>query len=340
YTKTKTHHTKIQSFITDSCPNKSFNLQLIAIDDNKPPTPKLQSTRVLFSAPPGKFTDYPKAVESVLSSHLLPSPSSRFLFTSSGSVFPQKSKETVTESSPTFDPHIEQIPDRIAKLLEAENLVTSNDAGVVIRLAGLYLPNRGAHSYWLRPDVTKVNSSGDGLINLLHYDDAAAAVVKVLDVECSSRNKLFIVSDGNPLTRTEICQVAIDKGQDGSTPSFAETTPESDLGKVYDCSKIKSTGWTPRIPKFADCFTKSLEDYKMLFTGLPIPELKNWALLLDINVEGVKGIYVNRLASHMAKNPGDFESLSSRLKNMESEALRTILSLNDPIPGPSSLNRK
>jgi len=242
----------------------------------------------LFSAPPGKFTDYPKAVESVLSSHLLPSPSSRFLFTSSGSVFPQKSKETVTESSPTFDPHIEQIPDRIAKLLEAENLVTSNDAGVVIRLAGLYLPNRGAHSYWLRPDVTKVNSSGDGLINLLHYDDAAAAVIKVLDVECSSRNKLFIVSDGNPLTRTEICQVAIDKGQDGSTPSFAETTPESDLGKVYDCSKIKSTGWTPRIPKFADCFTKSLKDYKILFTGLPIPELKNWALLLDINVEGVK----------------------------------------------------
>ena len=41
----------------------------------------------------------------------------------------------------------------------------------------LFFRNRGAHNFWLSGKVRESPSSPNGLINLIHYDDAAKAVV-------------------------------------------------------------------------------------------------------------------------------------------------------------------
>lgn len=47
--------------------------------------------------------------------------------------------------------------------------------GSVVRLAGLYSLDRGPHTFWLKNGT--VSSNADGLVNTLHYDDAARVAV-------------------------------------------------------------------------------------------------------------------------------------------------------------------
>ena len=69
------------------------------------------------------------------------------------------------------------------RLLAAEEAVLTR-GGNVIRLAGLYTKTRGPHSYWLNKakqgagtELGVIQGSGDGQLNMLHYEDAASAVV-------------------------------------------------------------------------------------------------------------------------------------------------------------------
>jgi len=45
-------------------------------------------------------------------------------------------------------------------------------------LSGLYTPTRGPHSYWLRNGT--VDSNADGVVNMLHYEDAASVIIAAL----------------------------------------------------------------------------------------------------------------------------------------------------------------
>ena len=51
----------------------------------------------------------------------------------------------------------------------------------------------------------------NGYINLIHYDDAARVVVAALLSPKSVRRegKLYLVSDGTPITRKDICLATI-----------------------------------------------------------------------------------------------------------------------------------
>ncbi len=74
------------------------------------------------------------------------------------------------------------------RLAAAENVILGQ-GGNVIRLAGLYTESRGPHAYWLYKsrDAALANSSipvlpgsALALVNLLHYEDAAGAVIALL----------------------------------------------------------------------------------------------------------------------------------------------------------------
>jgi len=156
--------------------------------------------------------------------------------------------ETVSEDSPTADPETNP---RAARLIRAEEACLKND-GCCLRLAGLYSLERGAHNFWLTSgkDVT---GRADGIINLLHYDDAAGACLAALKAGPSkTRGKVFLVSDGNPTTRLGICRSA-KKAQvysDAKMPTFSgsETDPK---GKVYDGSATNSVlNWKSRYASF------------------------------------------------------------------------------------------
>lgn len=100
------------------------------------------------------------------------------------------------------------------RFLEAENLVLSR-GGKVIRLAGLYNAFRGAHTYFLGKE--EVPYGANGLINLISYDDAADAVLSVMEYSLSSKSneknqQIFLFSDFMPITRRELCNIAVESG--------------------------------------------------------------------------------------------------------------------------------
>jgi nucleoside-diphosphate-sugar epimerase len=121
--------------------------------------------------------------------------------------------------------------------------------GCVIRLAGLYSLERGAHSFWLARG--SVDSPPGGLINLLSYDDAAGAVVATLQQGNTALTLLASDDASPPLTRREICAAALRHPmyRSAQMPVFAEQAEgvASDLGKVYDSGATRRIiGWAPK----------------------------------------------------------------------------------------------
>lgn len=62
----------------------------------------------------------------------------------------------------------------MSRMIAAEETVLSR-GGSVVRLAGLYSQDRGPHTFWLRNGT--VSSNADGLVNTLHYEDAASVAI-------------------------------------------------------------------------------------------------------------------------------------------------------------------
>lgn len=159
--------------------------------------------------------------------------------------------ETVNEDSPTADPEANP---RVGRLVRAEEACIKND-GCCLRLAGLYSLDRGAHNYWLTSGKGEVAGRADGIINLLHYDDAAGACVAALRAGAGkTRGRIFLVSDGNPTTRQGICESALQAKlySDAEMPVFlgGENDPK---GKVYDGSATNEVlGWKSRYVSFDD----------------------------------------------------------------------------------------
>ena len=200
---------------------------------------------VVFCAPPSGSDDYPGAVKDAVSKVWAGSDAGgTFVFTSSGAVFGGADGEEVNEKSPLTN------TPRAQRLIDAENAAKSN-GGAVLRLAGLYLLERGAHNYWLTSGKD-VDGRADGIINLLHYDDAAGACLAAL--KASVGDGTYLVSDGRPMTRKEICEAALkSKLYAGKTmPAFLGTQTDP-LGKVYDgCWTNEALKWRPRYASFGD----------------------------------------------------------------------------------------
>ena len=119
---------------------------------------------------------------------------------------------------------------------------------------GLYLEDRGAHNYWLTQD--EVAQRPDGLINQIHYQDAAAAAVAAL-----FRGKpgdVLLAADDAPMTREDICRAAtrMRRFAGKGVPRF--TGSSGGVGKIIDCSHTRDAiGWEPRFKTF-DAFADSV----------------------------------------------------------------------------------
>lgn len=155
-------------------------------------------------------------------------------YTSSVGVYDDATEEvrTVTEGSP-----LSSSP-RAQRLLALEEAVRA-EGGRVLRLAGLYHSLRGARHYFL---TRGLQSDPDGLVNQIHYEDAASLVLAVLQHPSGSTpeeaQQVFLGCDDEPLTRRELLQGCRDAG------------PRR--GKRCDCSATQGVlGWQPRHRSFA-----------------------------------------------------------------------------------------
>lgn len=93
------------------------------------------------------------------------------LFTSSTVVYGD-ADNTVTETFRT-----DTRSARSTKMLTAESETLARD-GSIIRLAGLYTADRGPHTFWVKSG--EVDSNADGMVNMIHYEDAGSVAVEAL----------------------------------------------------------------------------------------------------------------------------------------------------------------
>jgi hypothetical protein len=190
--------------------------------------PRLRSSEgsfdsVFFAVPPSQAVEsYEAEVSRALS---LWNRTGSFLMVSSTAVYAEENGGIVTERS------AEATTSRAETLLKAERRVLAAK-GSVVRLAGLYDENSGPHLFYRNHPVTSLR--GDGLINLIHYEDAAALCFKILSGDF--RSEIFMGCDNSPVFRRQLCSQVGTEGTIGKRGNNDETRKRLD--------------WTPRFRNF------------------------------------------------------------------------------------------
>lgn len=172
--------------------------------------------------------------------------SSRFFFVSSTSVYAQNTGEWVSEQSPAEPQH------ETGKVLrEAENVVLDND-GIVVRLSGLYGPNRSALLRKFLAGDAQVDRGQDRFINQIHRDDAAAAI-QFLIRRREGDPEIYNLVDNEPTLLSECYRWLAGRltGQVPAAGLSAAKRKRGDSNKRVSNAKLRGLGWAPRYPSFA-----------------------------------------------------------------------------------------
>lgn len=199
---------------------------------------KTSCANVVFCTPPSAVQEYAIAVDSAAKRA-----TRRFVFTSSASVYARE--EVVTETTKRAS------GERANVLREAEDAALRVGNGVVLRLAGLYLLKRGPHTFWMRRG--EVTQSESKMINLVHYDDAAAAVVCALGIEQLPKQREFLIAARSAVTPREIVECALAHPQFAGekSPRFVNAQVEAKRSLRGEWSR-ETLGWLPKYDSFKD----------------------------------------------------------------------------------------
>jgi nucleoside-diphosphate-sugar epimerase len=181
-------------------------------------------------------------------------PSSRFLFTSSTSVYPQIDGSHITESSPAE-------PARgTGKILrETENL-TLAAGGIVARLAGIYGPGRSVLLRQFLEGKSRIDvrttppETPDGRwINQVHLADIISALSHLVHLPAEQTSgQIFNVCDSRSLTQREV-YLEMQRRFHKPLPEEAapdETRKRGWSHKQVSNAKLRQTGWEPRYPDY------------------------------------------------------------------------------------------
>lgn len=176
-------------------------------------------------------------------------PKARIVFVSSTSVYAQTRGEWVTEQSPA-EPSTEtgQI------LREAEQLGLDHGA-MVLRLAGIYGPGRQVLIERLRQGEAMIEGDGMRWINQIHRDDAARAIVTLLNN--GNAGEIYNGSDGAPVTQYDYYRLACERLR-LTLPPFGPINAARKRGltnKRVSNEKLHALGWSPEYSSFVDAIT-------------------------------------------------------------------------------------
>lgn len=171
------------------------------------------------------------------------------VYTGSTSVYPGSGGAAIDETAPVGG------GERARLLLEAERLLLGEPAGFrafVLRLAGLYGPERDHLARQVRSGA--VSGRPDVHLNLIHRDDAAAAVEAALEAPPTVPGGIFNVADEGAATRGEVVAwLAARMGL--PAPGFTGEEGPRREGPAPDriirsCRARALLGWHPQYPDF------------------------------------------------------------------------------------------
>jgi nucleoside-diphosphate-sugar epimerase len=175
------------------------------------------------------------------------------VYTSSTSVYPQSGGVVVDEGASTGGGE-----ERAQVLLEAESIFRGGlgawHRGFVLRLAGIYGPGR--HSLLDQVRSGEVAGTGDHRMNLVHRDDAAAAILACWSAPPEVAGDVFNVADDEPHRRIEVV-TWLAAGMGVPVPRFSGAARSPFRGNAPDRlianAKLKARfGWRPRFPTFRE----------------------------------------------------------------------------------------
>lgn len=191
------------------------------------------------------------------------------VYTSATSVYPQSDGQWVDE-----DTSNEGASPTGQLLLEAEQLLPEASSSVartfILRLGGIYGPDRHYLLNKLRAGENQFSGSGDSWLNLIHRDDIATAVETCFAAPAGIGNRTYNLTDGNPAMRGEIIGWLAE--QIGAPPPVFEASlsGKRDSGRrsangnlpnrriVIDRIKAE-LGWKPTYPSYRKGFTQLLQ---------------------------------------------------------------------------------
>lgn len=193
-------------------------------------------------------------------------PPDRYIYTSSTGVYGDHGGNWVDEET-ALRPTTERMRVRADSERTALDRARENGIdGTVVRLAGLYGPGRYRLERYLEGPVT------EGVLNLIHRDDAAGAMAFLLG-EGRGRNDVVLAVDDEPVSKWELADWLAEQCDRPAPPKqtkeerlAADSLSESASRRILTekrCrnDRLKSFGYSLRYPTFRDGYRDAIEAY-------------------------------------------------------------------------------
>jgi len=192
---------------------------------------------VVFSMTPRSADDYGAEAARAAALWAGPAGGGRLVFTSSTSALAEKGGGAITEHGTPADGRV-----------TAAEAVIRDRGGVVVRLGGLYALRVGGHTRFV--GTAEAAMPRRLYINMLHYDDAAAAVVAALRLPRGAPTDVggapFVVTDGVPLTVEALVAATMAHERFAGREGPALPTDPGVMGKRIDGAATRAAlGWAP-----------------------------------------------------------------------------------------------
>jgi nucleoside-diphosphate-sugar epimerase len=190
-------------------------------------------------------------------------PVGTMVYTSSTSVYPQGGGQVVDETAeaPGSTPN-GAIIRRSEQMLESAP-PSARARHFILRLAGIYGPDRHHLLDQLRSGAEVLNGAGDHHLNLVHRDDIVAAILACLQAPPERGSAIYNVADLAPGRRADVVAwLAARLGRpvpsfDGSTTLRRGGAPMPD--RIIASGRIqRELGWRPRHPDYRAGFESLL----------------------------------------------------------------------------------
>jgi len=199
------------------------------------------------------------------------------VYTSSTGVYPQGGGALVDEDSPTAPPD----SDTRAGILTAAEQILQRDCPpapsrwFILRLAGLYGPGRSHLLDQVLGNSATLAGPVSQRLNLVHVEDAAAAIWAAFAAPAALANRIYNVADDAPAPKREVlawlaAQVGVPLPDfDNAVLSFSAALPARRRvvpDRIISNARLKhELGWQPRYPDYRAGYAKMLSPYG----GLP-----------------------------------------------------------------------
>ena len=181
------------------------------------------------------------------------------IYTSSTSVYAQGGGARVDEASDT-----EPVEENGRLILESERVVRAwPGPWTVLRLAGIYGPDRHLLLDQLRAGATELAGRGEHHLNLVHRDDIIGALVAAWRCPERAADQVYTVADGCPEAKATVAAwVAARLGREppGFPGEGAGLRRRQVPDRVIASDRIqRELGWRPRYPSFREGYAALLE---------------------------------------------------------------------------------